>query len=287
MRKLLVYSAGLLFCWMLTGCDWLSDSKTEKKPPIPVYAKVRDFKEGSASGSEGTHPHFNQNKGSCEAQTLGINVIESDISTDGASDPEFPGDNRNPKLIVPLDPRLLRCFDPPERFSDWFEDVEGDVNRPFLVKMDFEHEGGTGYYAFRNEAFFPIDNGAPFRKDKEGGPDPFGHLQTGEKEGVDLTRHNYGFTLEFHTGFVYKQGGGQFLTFQGDDDLWVFVNGKRVIDLGGIHVAEKDSVNLDALQSGLGLADKSEYAIDFFFAERSVASSKLAIVTNIPFIPME
>jgi fibro-slime domain-containing protein len=287
MRKLLVYSAGLLICWMLSGCDWMNDSKADKKPPIPVYAKVRDFKEGSASGSEGTHPHFNQNKGSCEAQALGINVIASEIGTDGASDPKFPGDNRNPKLIVPLDPRVLRCFDPPERFSDWFEDVEGDVNRPFLVKMNFEHEGGTGYHAFRNNAFFPIDDGAPFQKDKDGGPDPFGHLQTGEKEGVDLTRHNYGFTLEFHTQFVYKQGGGQFITFQGDDDLWAFVNGKRVIDLGGIHVAEKDSINLDALQGSLGLEDKSEYPIDFFFAERAVASSKLAIVTNILFIPME
>lgn len=287
MRKLLVCSAGLVFGWALSGCDWLSDSKSGKKPPIPVYGKVRDFKEGSASGSEGTHPHFNQNKGSCEAHALGINVVESEISTDGAADPGFPGDERNPKLIDPLDARLLRCFDPPERFSEWFEDVDGDVNRSFLVKMDFAHESGTGYYAFRNNSFFPIDDGASFEKADADGPDPFGHLQTGEKEGVDLTRHNYGFTMEFHAKFAYKQGGGQFITFQGDDDLWAFVNGKRVIDLGGIHVAEKDSVNLDALQAALGLEDKSEYPIDFFFAERSVASSKLAIVTNVPFIPME
>ena len=287
MRNVIVCSAGLSICWMMSGCDWLSDSKKARKPDVPVYAKVRDFKEGSASATEGTHPHFNQNNGSCEAQVLGINVIEPEIATDGATDPRFPGDNRNPRLIVPVDPRMLRCFDPPDRFNEWFEDVGGDVNRAFLVKMGFVHDRGTGFYAFRSNSFFPIDDGASFQKDEDDGPDPFGHLQTGEKEGLDLTRHNYGFTLEFHTKFAYKQGTGQFITFQGDDDLWAFVNGKRVIDLGGIHVAEKDSINLDALRESLDLADKTEYPIDFFFAERAVASSKLEIVTNIVFIPME
>src|SRR5688572_17589856 len=112
MRKVLVYSAGMLYCGMMSGCDFLSDSKTSKKPDIPVFAKVRDFKEGSASVSEGIHPHFNQNKGSCEAKVLGINVVESEIEIGGATDPGFPGDNRRPKLISPLDSRLVRCFDP-------------------------------------------------------------------------------------------------------------------------------------------------------------------------------
>jgi fibro-slime domain-containing protein len=284
MLKVVKYSGWILACCGFWGCSQLLGSKNDKKD-IPVYAKVRDFREGNATNSAGTHPHFNQNKGSCEDQSMGIVVVQPEIDASGSSDPRFPGDNRNPKLIVPVESGAVRCFDPPDRFSDWFEDKGDDINRPFLVKMRFEDKGG--YYEFRNDSFFPIDDGAAFEKDKTDGPGTFGHLQSGEKEGVDLTKHNYGFTMEFHTGFTYKQGKGQWITFQGDDDLWAFVNGKRVIDLGGIHVAEKDSVNLDAAQGSLGLADGTVYPVDFFFAERAVASSKLAIATNIAFTPIE
>jgi fibro-slime domain-containing protein len=286
MLKVYRYCGWVMACgFWFTGCGQILGAKKEKKD-IPVFAKVRDFKEGNATNSDGTHPHFNQNKGSCEAQVLGIHTIESDIDASGSSDPKFPGDNRNPKLMLPVGAAAARCFDPPDRFSDWFEDKGDDVNRPFLVEMRFEHDDGTGFYKFRNDKFFPIDNGAEFEKDKEGGPDPFGNLQTGVKDDVDLSQHNYGFTMEFHTGLTYNQGKGQFIAFQGDDDLWAFVNGKRVIDLGGIHAAEKDSINLDDLKDALGLTDQSQYPVDFFFAERAVASSKLAITTNIAFKPI-
>jgi fibro-slime domain-containing protein len=89
--------------------------------------------------------------------------------------------------------------------------------------------------------------------------------------------HNYGFCLESHANFVYKKG--QVFDFRGDDDVWVFVNNKLALDLGGIHGATPGSINLDTL----GLVEGQTYPWDFFFCERNKCGSSLRIKTTIYF----
>ena len=48
--------------------------------------------------------------------------------------------------------------------------------------------------------------------------------------------HNFSFTTELRFWFRYDPNETRVLSFLGDDDVWVFVNGHLAVDLGGWHV---------------------------------------------------
>jgi len=89
--------------------------------------------------------------------------------------------------------------------------------------------------------------------------------------------HNFHFTFELHARFTYDAGGDQHFMFIGDDDVWVFIDGRLVIDLGGVHGAHDQYVDL----SRLYLTDGETYRIDFFFAERHRNQSNFRIETTL------
>ena len=89
--------------------------------------------------------------------------------------------------------------------------------------------------------------------------------------------------MEFHGTFKHESGKRRTISVKGDDDVWIFINGRIALDLGGMHPAQSGSIDLDALS----LTSGQTYDIDFYFAERSVASSKLHIETNFRISPMK
>jgi fibro-slime domain-containing protein len=91
--------------------------------------------------------------------------------------------------------------------------------------------------------------------------------------------HNFHFTTEIHTRFTYR--GGERFTFTGDDDLWLFINDRLAIDLGGLHPQLSATVDLDASAAALGLEAGETYPMDIFHAERHTDASNFHVETTI------
>jgi fibro-slime domain-containing protein len=101
-------------------------------------------------------------------------------------------------------------------------------------------------------------------------------------ETLMVNKHNFSFTMSMRNSFVYK--GGEILRLMGDDDIWVFINKKLAIDLGGLHATQANEIALDTMTAKLGLTVGGTYDIVLFFAERHTTGSNLSVVTNIEFI---
>jgi fibro-slime domain-containing protein len=149
-------------------------------------------------------------------------------------------------------------------FDEWYHYTVG-VNKPYLVNMWFAPQGG-GLFEFRSLFYFPVDNAG------------FGNSGTAD----DGKSHNFSFTTELHTKFAYN--GGETFQFQGDDDVWVFINNHLAVDVGGLHPPETRAIALDAAAQMLGIAKGGTYNLDLFHAERHTPQSTFRIDTNLAFV---
>lgn len=255
------------------------------QPPasLTLRAKVRDFRDDP--GAVNKHPDFHNEDFQACGGGANPGFLQNAISTADAANAQFAGDNRGPVLLHLNHPASDRpCYTSLERFRDWYDDVPG-VNRSFYYDLVLTRNP-NGTYTYNNDAFFPLDDGEAWRKfDPADDPDPFGMRTFTET-------HNYGFTLEIHTSFTYIAGQGQVFDFRGDDDTWVYINGRLAIDLGGLRSATAGTVNLDAQAAALGLVNGQSYPMDVFFAERYAYGSHFRISTTLllgsqpPTLPM-
>ena len=70
----------------------------------------------------------------------------------------------------------------------------------------------------------------------------------------------------------FKYVKGQYFEFRGDDDVWVFINNRLVVDIGGVHEKVEGAVNLDTIGQGNAkykLVEGREYPFHIFYAERN------------------
>ena len=92
---------------------------------------------------------------------------------------------------------------------------------------------------------------------------------------------NYNLTLEGHAQFIFYEDDNLYFTFTGDDDVYLFINGKMVMDLGGGHSISKVTINLNDVKTLCGLKDGEAYDFDFYYMERHGTAANFGIETNI------
>lgn len=95
---------------------------------------------------------------------------------------------------------------------------------------------------------------------------------------------NYNLSLEGHAKFIYYEDADQYFTFTGDDDVYLYINGMRVMDMGAAHSISKVTINLKDAAAKCGLVDGQIYDFDFFYMERHGTAANFGIETNIQIV---
>lgn len=103
--------------------------------------------------------------------------------------------------------------------AQWFRTVEGkSVSYAGTLKMQYVANGAK--FIFESDGFYPLDE-----------------VEFSKGDAVNMDGHNHLFAMNFAVPFTVLASGAEGFEITADDDTFVFVGDKLVVDMGGIHDA--------------------------------------------------
>lgn len=207
-------------------------------------------------------------------------------------DPEMQADGKasysNVKGLLQVDEDGYYYYDSGKNYAVYYQDENSFV----LYDRPGVKNGG---------ASAEVGNFFPFNAVTEDPDTPDGLMST--VSSIDPSINHY-FGVHMSTRFIQLDGGksgGKPVTyeFRGDDDVWVFIDGVLVADLGGIHNAASVEINFstgkitingteegqtlgELLKTGFNtLADNTQHTLDFFYLERGNVDSHMMLKYNL------
>ncbi|MDY3796589.1 MAG: fibro-slime domain-containing protein [Agathobacter sp.] len=166
-------------------------------------------------------------------------------------------------------------------------------------------------FTFDEEGYFLLDSRQYTYSLGEDGIIDREAANKGRNNFLPLGSDNFHFGMNFGVEFVMSEDGKYrdndcVFEFSGDDDVWVFIDGKLALDLGGIHSRCEGKINFaqqtvtyseptnnngqrfDGVKTvnfnelGLNTNDNGKHYLQFFYLERGASASNCKLKFNLP-----
>ena len=218
-------------------------------------------------------------------------LFDPDVASDGKQSFE------DVRGLLQMDEEGYFYYNSQENYAVYFQDTNS-----FVL---YEYPGVQNVHGQRKGQFFPF-NAVGW----DNLPDNPGNYFFPQRKPEDSNLNHY-FGVHMTTRFVQQNNG--YTTsdsqtpvtyeFSGDDDVWIFIDGTLVADLGGIHDMASVSINFvngditingveqeKKLGSILGynsdtLPDGTFHTLDFFYLERGNVESNMSLKYNLVTVP--